>query len=107
MKYLYAMLNEKERKTWHDTQGEEFQEVRKKMARKYFAELNQDFAKLHPDNQRRIRDLVRTIGPIIENLYECGDVWMKDLHELQQGHQELIALMNAEIDRIQIEEVTK
>ena len=107
MKHLYAMLSEKERQAWHDTQGEEFSELRKKMARKYFAQLNKDFAKLHPDNQRRIRQLVQTIGPIIENLYECGDVWMKDLHELQNGYRELSALMNAEIDRIEIEEVTK
>ena len=99
MKYLYHLITDEERAEWTDLRGAEFQDFVAKMRAKYLAKLNDDFSTLHPDNQRRIRDICEISDTVCATLLECGDVWLKDVHELDRRRMDLKDMMRGMVDK--------
>lgn len=99
MKHLYNIITEEERQEWADLNGEEYRDFTAKMRAKYLGHINGDFDKLHPDNQRRIRQACDILDTICENLLEFGDVWLKDVHDLDRRRIDLKEMMKGTIDR--------
>lgn len=109
MKHLFEFLNEEEKETWRKTAGDDGHAFRALMRDKYFralmrdkylGEINSDFSKLHPDNQRLLKDLLETVETVCDTLFEVGDVWMKDLQTLQSRRHDLENLTKSDINRI-------
>lgn len=77
--HLYQLLSDEDKKMLKDTpHGEEYSEAFKGLRQKYFPKINSEFSELHPDNQRRIKELYTVLERVIDTLNDCGDVWASD-----------------------------
>lgn len=94
---LYEKLTDKEQAKWRDLNGDEWQEFRNQMQKKYYSPIYNQVEALDENVLQLLQNIQECSTQVYSSLSEVGDAWISDVENLGTCARQLRDLLERDL----------